>query len=426
MNLIIHRGSKEIGGNCIELATESSRILVDIGTPLPPLDGKPVRETIPSTLKASLAKKNPPLSGILISHPHQDHYGLLDKVNKEIPIFTGKASAVLIKLGFEIKRKHGYPFKPITFGNRKSFTIGDFQVTPYLMDHSGFDSYAFLISSGEKKIFYSGDFRDHGIKRKALPTLLRHIKAVDALLMEGTLVGKKEEKETVSEDNLIGRFALIMENTRGPVFITLSGMNIDRLVILVKACNKAKRMLAFDPYVAEITDRLSKVEYAPSRYFKLPRPGKDIHVCYPKELCKWLEANGNSFIIKRHLRNGKPWEFFKANSNRLVMFAKPSYSKEILDKYYFDLSKSSWIYSMWHGYLKNDSKMAVFKEKMIEKGVKFYDIHTSGHASIEAMKKLAHGIQYKTLIPVHTEHPEIFKNLFKNTLVVSDGEIITI
>ena len=34
MWLTIHRGSKEIGGSCVELQSEQSRILIDFGLPL--------------------------------------------------------------------------------------------------------------------------------------------------------------------------------------------------------------------------------------------------------------------------------------------------------------------------------------------------------------------------------------------------------
>ncbi len=32
MNFKIHRGTKEIGGSCVEIWTESTRIVVDFGT----------------------------------------------------------------------------------------------------------------------------------------------------------------------------------------------------------------------------------------------------------------------------------------------------------------------------------------------------------------------------------------------------------
>lgn len=34
MQLIIHRGSKQIGGSCVEISTPSARIIIDVGLPL--------------------------------------------------------------------------------------------------------------------------------------------------------------------------------------------------------------------------------------------------------------------------------------------------------------------------------------------------------------------------------------------------------
>jgi len=40
MKFKIHRGTKEIGGSCIEVWTESTRILLDFGMPLVEKNGK--------------------------------------------------------------------------------------------------------------------------------------------------------------------------------------------------------------------------------------------------------------------------------------------------------------------------------------------------------------------------------------------------
>jgi ribonuclease J len=34
MELIIHRGSKEIGGNCVEVSAGGPRLILDVGLPL--------------------------------------------------------------------------------------------------------------------------------------------------------------------------------------------------------------------------------------------------------------------------------------------------------------------------------------------------------------------------------------------------------
>ena len=48
------------------------------------------------------------------------------------------------------------------------------------MDHSAFDAYGFLIEGGEKKIFYTGDFRGHGRKGSLIDRLPDSLPEIDA------------------------------------------------------------------------------------------------------------------------------------------------------------------------------------------------------------------------------------------------------
>ena len=100
------------------------------------------------------------MDGILISHPHQDHYGLLGETPRDWSVFCGEATRRLIKLtsgifGKPIDRdfrlwKSGLPFE-----------VGPFRITPHLTDHSAFDAHMLLIEVDGKRLLYSGDFRTH-------------------------------------------------------------------------------------------------------------------------------------------------------------------------------------------------------------------------------------------------------------------------
>jgi ribonuclease J len=46
----------------------------------------------------------------------------------------------------------------------------------------------------------------------------------------------------------------------------------------------------------------------------------------------------------------------------------------------------------------------------VENGCRPYQIHASGHASGPEIQEMINKIKPKLLIPVHTEHPELFKN----------------
>lgn len=51
-------------------------------------------------------------------------------------------------------------------------TIGDIKVTPFYNCHSIYDSYMFLIEADGKRIWHTGDYREHGYLGKGLfPTL---------------------------------------------------------------------------------------------------------------------------------------------------------------------------------------------------------------------------------------------------------------
>ena len=91
----------------------------------------------------------------------------------------------------------GADFQPVSaivapLQHREPFKIGPFSITPFLIDHSAFDSYGFLVEAGNRRIFYSGDLRAHGRKGWSFSDLVARPPAnIDALLLEGTPVSDK-------------------------------------------------------------------------------------------------------------------------------------------------------------------------------------------------------------------------------------------
>ena len=106
MKLIIHRGTHEIGGSCVELRTVNNRILIDFGIPLvsrdhQPFDAKLLKgrniqelkaQGILPDIKGLYNDEKKDIDGILISHSHLDHYGFLQYVNQEIPIYLSQGA----------------------------------------------------------------------------------------------------------------------------------------------------------------------------------------------------------------------------------------------------------------------------------------------------------------------------------------------
>src|SRR3990167_4793623 len=200
MYLTIHRGTKEIGGSCVELQAKSARILIDFGLPLSeknyPKDVK--KKSREDFIKDGLL---PDIDGlhdeagfdaVLLSHAHQDHYGLLSFVHPDIPIFMSRGTRELVELSFVFGQTNCVLKNVRTVEAWKPFLIKDVKITPYLVDHSGFDAMAFLIEADGKRIFYSGDFRGHGRKDVLFNTLVKKpLEDIDYLIMEGTMLSRE-------------------------------------------------------------------------------------------------------------------------------------------------------------------------------------------------------------------------------------------
>jgi len=294
MELTVHRGANQVGGSCIELSHENYTVLMDLGLPLDSNFDNDMTSSLPQPLFNDIRQGIKKINAVLLSHAHIDHFGLIGMLPDEIPLYTGQASADLINLTQKVSFRPKKQIAPIFFKNKKSFFIGPFFVTPYRVDHSAFDSYAFLVSAGGKNVFYTGDFRSHGRLTKAFEILINDPPKVDALLMEGTMVGTQSDELSLNEKDLEEKFLQLIQETRGIVMVSASSQNIDRLVTIFKATMCSGRRFIIDFYTAEILETLGKYANIPQASW--PR----IRVCYPQRLSQWFETLGLSNIKEKH------------------------------------------------------------------------------------------------------------------------------
>src|SRR5918999_5500703 len=167
MRARIHRGAHEIGGNCVELEVGGKRIVLDLGRPL----GVAPDEEVDLPAIPGLTSPDDSLVGLILSHPHQDHYGLVAQAERSVPVYIGKAAAAILEAVAFFTRS-GIALGPSGFlENRRPLVLEPFTITPYLVDHSAFDSYALLIDGGGRRLFYSGDVRAHGRKAALVKAL---------------------------------------------------------------------------------------------------------------------------------------------------------------------------------------------------------------------------------------------------------------
>ena len=72
---------------------------------------------------------------------------------------------------------------------------------------------------------------------------------------------------------------------------------------------------------------------------------------------------------------------------------------------------SCFIHSMSEPFNEVDINYGVMLNWIRHFKLRFYQLHASGHASMGGISAMIKGIKPGRIVPVHTEHPEMFKNI---------------
>lgn len=409
MKLTIHRGTQEIGGSCVQVTSGDCSILLDAGSPL----GE-------SRTDVDLSKID--FSDVFISHPHQDHFGLIENIGSDKTVYIGETARHLVETTriFLGKTSLTNTFSPLNNRTWVELRPG-FRVMPYLMDHSCVDAFGFLIEADGKRLYYSGDFRAHGRRKQAFDWFLNDPpRDIDLLLMEGTMMGRDNVAFADEEAVEQGMLEILRKHEDMPCFLICSGQHIDRLCAAYRACTQANRIFVIDIYTAYILRTVA------SRFPSIPdiRTAKNIKV-----LTKGLTARAHYSKISenRNYFGAFVRDIFKPEINIEIdeimahpgrYFLKISNFSDLLT----DLKHCSVIYSMWSGYLEDQK----YKDIKQHPKVSFQEIHTSGHAVRKDLQRFAAALKPKLLIPVHTEKAEEYSGMFENVLILKDGEELQI
>lgn len=413
MRVCIHRGAHQIGGNCVEVEHDGARLVLDAGLPLDSAFGD--EHQLPAV--AGLAAGDASIVGLIISHGHPDHYGLVERVHPSVPLYLGKATQrVLREAAFFTRSGTDFPAAGHLV-DRAPLQLGPFTVTPYLVDHSAFDAYALLIEADGRRLVYSGDLRAHGRKAALFERFVREpLSDIDVLLLEGTNIRDVPSAGGASERDVEDRCVELFERTNGMVLACYSAQNIDRLVTLFRAARRSGRTLVLDLYAATIA-RATGRETIPQADWK------GVRVFIPLTQRIKVKQAGEfdrvAWLRERRLFS----EDLAGHAGELVVAFRGSMTDELANAACLDGAHAVW--SMWSGYLDEPSgtKLRAWLET---RGIGLTVLHSSGHASTADLQRFATAVNAKEVVPMHTRHSDRYAEFFSNVRERADGEWWTV
>ena len=421
----MHRGSNEVGGNCVEVRTTTTRIIIDVGMPLfgenrQPHDlGKLKRLSADELRSNGILLEIPGLfeldrsrdetqtvaviDAILLSHAHQDHTGLLPFTRPEIPVYGTSGTSKMMLAGSIFANQVSVPRDRYrTLEKDGKIRIGDIEITPIAVDHSIYGSVAFLLEADGKRVLYSGDLRMHGRKPGMMKRFAEIAKTADEIVLEGTHFGLPNG-ECISEFEVENRMADNFQNARSLVLVSVSAQNLDRLVGIIRASIRSNRQLVLDFYSAFVL-------YLLGSETNLPTMGVS-----PKLrlfISSRLKSKLSRGVLAKLRARWKVCEIgvdeVRKNPGQFVLIFQQSMLESDFECTL--PANSLLIYSRWDGYRKLD------QFKPMESAINACDgsiqaIHTSGHLFDFDCRRLIDQLTRSKIVPIHTFEPDQLRKL---------------
>lgn len=431
MKLKIHRGANEIGGSCVELTTGDGRLVLDLGMPLVKpgnhkerFDFRRYRELSGQELVNrgvlpdidglySWDSQVQPVSGLVISHAHQDHYGFMSFVRPDVPVYASVGTRKLVEISVMFLPDIASMPSVLELPKWKATQIGPFAVTGYLVDHSAPDALALVVEADGKRLMYSGDLRAHGRKGKLFESMVSNPpENIDCLLLEGTMMDRGTQK-FADEDEVVSELVRMLSKDKNPMFVFCSSQNIDRICSVYKAAIRSGRHLVIDLYTAFILDRLRILSN------RLPQHELDnVRVKYWCSHADTLADSGYKQFLYDVNRSKIEVDELAADPGRFIILARANNPFKILADRMPDPSGIDLVWSQWYGYLTGMDPVSRFSD---EHHLPVHHVHTSGHATVSDLQRLVSAMKPARVVPIHTFSPEQYQAVFANVTMVPDG-----
>ncbi len=364
--------------------------------------------------------KEPLVDAIMLSHAHMDHSSHIAFVDERVPIYCSEITHEILKalhetqprsIGNEVidfRKRPIINYKDLPIQRKfniikKSAKVNGLEVEFIPVDHSVPGACGMLIHASDKTIAYSGDLRLHGTDGYLTQEFVERLKIEkpDVFLCEGTRINETESRgeayvkvncdKTASKTKglIIADFAF-KDTTRFKTFLQVARDNGRKLCIPFKDAYYIRALSKFVSGLPKLNDdnillyqeRKGKGTFKEGDYEKWEREFLDMSNTVKAD---HINQKQDNIIIS--LGYFDVTEFIDIKPKTGSVYIK-SASEAFNEEQMFDLERLK----KWLGHFKID----------------YENFHASGHAPGQDIATVINGSNAKLLMPIHTEHPEMF------------------
>jgi ribonuclease J len=442
-------GIDEIGGNKILLEDKGTHLLLDFGKSfsarsnfydwtekprlangvgdfialgiLPEIKGI-YREDLLKLARLP-SKEDKFVDAVILSHAHSDHADYISFLREDIPVYLGETTRDIIcaleeekgaNIEFEIS---GFKKRPLdrreapikrelhTFKTGDRIKKDSIEIEPIHVDHSLPGCYGFVIRTSSSTIVYSGDLRIHGNRPDLTMDFIRSAKSAkpDVMLCEGTRINESASlKENDVYETCLGYISQAKDHF---VFADYSYKDIDRFTTFYKLAKKLGRKILINPKTARYLTALSK-----NPRISVPKITDETIVVYKQRVksgsyseSDYDDADNSVFDSATVWSSNE----VKKNESSVIMTLGSYQVEELID---IRPDKGIYLHSSSEPFNEegeiDEQRMKHWMQRF---GLVRLHAHCSGHASGPDLNFVVNEISPKSLIPIHTEHPELFQ-----------------
>lgn len=410
-------GLEQIGANCTMIGYGNEWIIVDLGITF--YDKLGIEVLTPDITFIKEHQKD--IKGILITHAHEDHIGAVHHLWQSIkcPVYLTEFPAEVLK-----QKLSEYLWKDevqINVVNRKQrVAVGSFEIEFVAISHSILGACGLYIKTPGANVFHTGDWKIDetpllGDKTDAERLVEIGNEGVDCLLCDSTnMVNASNIGSEATVRDSLEQVIAKYENKR--VTVTCFSSNLARIETIFYIARKLKRRVAvIGRSIYKMLDAIAETSYY------TPKFRENVNSILTDEEAMSMPADKVLLICTGSQGESKSALYRLARGeNRVIKLGKEDvviFSSKVIPG--------------------NEVGIRDMQNMLIRKGVEIVtvdteaNIHVSGHANREMVKKMYEWLRPKTLMPVHGDARMLYaQQEFAKTcgiseiLVAESGDVV--